>query len=100
LRVISRTTAERFRDSELSTTEIAKSMGVNYILEGSVRKQGDRVRITVQLIDGKNDRHLWAENYDRQLADIFFIQSDIAQKWPGSYRAVLSPKEKKALKGL
>jgi TolB-like protein/AraC-like DNA-binding protein/Flp pilus assembly protein TadD len=93
LRVISRTTAERFRDSELATTEIAKSMGVNYLLEGSVRKQGNRVRITVQLIDGKRDRHLWSENYDRQLADIFFIQSDIAQNVARELRAVLSPKE-------
>jgi len=93
LRVISRTTAERFRDSELSTTEIAKAMGVNYLLEGSVRKQDDRVRITVQLIDGKSDRHLWSENYDRQLADIFFIQSDIAQNVARELRAVLSPLE-------
>ncbi|MFO7658927.1 MAG: helix-turn-helix domain-containing protein [Bacteroidales bacterium] len=97
LRVISRTTAERFRESELSTTEIAKSMGVRYILEGSVRKQGDRVRITVQLIDGKNDRHLWAENYDRQLADIFFIQSDIAQSVARELRALLSPKETESI---
>ncbi|MBW6499691.1 MAG: helix-turn-helix domain-containing protein, partial [Bacteroidales bacterium] len=97
LRVISRTTAERFRDSELSTTEIAKTMGVNYLLEGSVRKQGDQVRITVQLIDGKSDRHLWSENYDRQLADIFFIQSDIAQNVARELRAVLSPIEIKKL---
>ncbi|MBW6492902.1 MAG: helix-turn-helix domain-containing protein, partial [Lentimicrobium sp.] len=93
LRVISRTTAERFRDSELPSPEIAKSMGVNYLLEGSVRKQGEQVRITVQLIDGKSDRHLWSENYDRQLADIFLIQSDIAQKVARELRAVLSPKE-------
>ncbi len=93
LRVISRTTAERFRDSDLSTTEIASAIGVRYILEGSVRKQDDRVRITVQLIDGKNDSHLWAENYDRQLADIFFIQSDIAKMVARELRAILSPKE-------
>ncbi|MFO7656669.1 MAG: helix-turn-helix domain-containing protein [Bacteroidales bacterium] len=93
LRVISRTTAERFRDSELPSPEIAKSMGVNYLLEGSVRKLGDNVRITVQLIDGKSDRHLWSENYDRQLADIFFIQSDIAQNVARELRAVLSPEE-------
>jgi adenylate cyclase len=77
LRVISRTTSERFRDSYLSTTEIAKSMGVSYLLEGSVRKQGDNIRIAVQLIDGKTDRHIWSENYDRKMADIFIIQSDI-----------------------
>lgn len=93
LRVISRTTAERFRDSELPTTEIAKAMGVNYLLEGSVRKQADRVRITVQLIDGRTDRHLWSENYDRQLADIFYIQTDIAQNVARELRAVLVPAE-------
>jgi TolB-like protein/AraC-like DNA-binding protein/Flp pilus assembly protein TadD len=98
LRVISRTTAERFRDSDLPITEIAKSMGVNYLLEGSVRKQGDNVRITVQLIDGKSDRHLWSENYDRQLADIFFIQSDIAQNVARELRTVLSPGETQKLK--
>ena len=94
LRVISRTTAERFRDSELSTTEIARSIGVNYLLEGSVRKQGDQVRITVQLIDGKRDRHLWSENYDRKMADIFFIQSDIAQTIARELKAAITPLEK------
>ncbi|MFO7656668.1 MAG: hypothetical protein R6W78_06340, partial [Bacteroidales bacterium] len=77
--------------------EIARQMGVNYLLEGSVRKRGEQVRITVQLIDGKSDRHLWSENYDRQLADIFFIQSDIAQNVARELRAVLSPTEIKKL---
>lgn len=94
LRVISRTTAERYRDSELPSPEIAKSMGVNYLLEGSVRKDGDKVRITVQLIDGKSDRHLWSENYDRQLADIFLIQSEIAQTIARELKAVITPQEK------
>ena len=94
LRVISRTTAERFRDSKLSIVEIAKSIGVNYILEGSVRKQGDQVRITVQLIDGKTDRHMWSENYDRELADIFLIQSEIAKNIARELKAVITPFEK------
>ncbi len=94
LRVISRTTAERFRDSKLSTVEIAKSIGVNYILEGSVRKQDDLVRITVQLIDGKRDRHLWSENYDRKLTDIFYIQSEIAENIARELKAVITPLEK------
>jgi TolB-like protein/AraC-like DNA-binding protein/Flp pilus assembly protein TadD len=94
LRVISRTTADRFRDSDLPSHEIAKSMGVNYLLEGSVRKDGDKVRITVQLIDGKSDRHLWSENYDRQLADIFLIQSEIAQTIARELEAVITPQEK------
>jgi TolB-like protein/AraC-like DNA-binding protein len=98
LRVISRTTAERFRDSELSTVEIAKIMGVNYLLEGSVRKHGNQVRITVQLIDGKTDRHMWSENYDRELADIFLIQSEIAQTIARELKAVITPLEKTLIK--
>jgi TolB-like protein/AraC-like DNA-binding protein/Tfp pilus assembly protein PilF len=93
LRVISRTTSERFRNSKLSTTEIARSMGVNYLLEGSVRKQGDNVRITAQLIDGKTDRHLWSANYDRELADIFLIQSEIAQTIARELKAAITPME-------
>ena len=98
LRVISRNSAERFRDSKLSTVEIAKSIGVNYILEGSVRKQDDQVRITVQLIDGKRDRHLWSENYDRELADIFQIQSEIAQTIARELKAVITPLENTLIK--
>jgi TolB-like protein/AraC-like DNA-binding protein len=98
LRVISRTTAERFRDSKMSTTEIAQSVGVNYLLEGSVRKQGEQVRIIVQLIDGKRDRHLWSEIYDRQLTDIFHIQSEIATNIARELRAVITPLEKTLIK--
>ncbi len=97
-RVISRTTSERFRDSKLSATEIAQSMGVNYILGGSIRKQGDQVRITVQLVDGKRDRHLWSENYDRQLTDIFNIQSEIAENIARELKAVITPQEKILIK--
>jgi TolB-like protein/AraC-like DNA-binding protein/predicted Zn-dependent protease len=98
LRVISRTSVERFRDSKLSTTEIARSIGVNYILEGSVRKQDEQVRITVQLIDGKRDRHLWSENYDRKLTDIFYIQSEIAENIGRELKAVITPMEKTLIK--
>jgi TolB-like protein/AraC-like DNA-binding protein/Tfp pilus assembly protein PilF len=97
LRVISRTTSERFRDSYLSTTEIAKSMGVNYLLEGSVRKQGDNIRIAVQLIDGNTDRHLWSENYDRKMADIFIIQSDIAKNVANELQFILTPAKKEEI---
>lgn len=94
LRVISRTTSELYRESELPLPEIARRTGVNYLLEGSVRKDGDKVRITVQLIDGKTDRHLWSENYDRKLADIFLIQSEIAQTIAQELKAVITPEEK------
>jgi TolB-like protein/AraC-like DNA-binding protein/Flp pilus assembly protein TadD len=98
LRVISRTTSERFRDSELSTTEIARSIGVGYILEGSIRKQGDQVRITVQLIDGKRDRHLWSENYDRKLTNIFYIQGEIAENIARELEVAITPKESTLIK--
>lgn len=78
LRVASRTSAEQFRESTLSTPEIARKMQVNYVLEGSVRWQHERVRVSVKLIDGRRDRNLWSENYDRQMTDVFAIQSDIA----------------------
>jgi TolB-like protein/AraC-like DNA-binding protein/Tfp pilus assembly protein PilF len=98
LRVISRTTSERFRDSNLPASEIARSIGVNYILEGSVRKQDDQVRITVQLIDGKRDRHLWSENYDRKLTDIFHIQGEIAENIARELEVVITPKESTLIK--
>jgi len=76
--VASRTSSFAFKGREIGTPEIAKALMVKYVLEGSVRKQDDQVRITAQLIDANDDRHLWSETYDRKLADIFKIQSDIA----------------------
>ena len=76
--VASRTSSFAFKGREVGTPEIAKELKVKYVLEGSVRKQGDEVRITAQLIDAIDDRHLWSQTYDRKLADIFKIQSDIA----------------------
>ncbi|MEJ2275429.1 MAG: hypothetical protein P8Y01_12785 [Woeseiaceae bacterium] len=77
LRVASRTSAFAFRDSSLGIPEIASTLGVAHVLEGSVRKSGDRIRITAQLIDATTDRHLWSENFDRELEDIFAIQDEI-----------------------
>ncbi len=78
LRVISRSSAFSFKGQNLELTEIAERLNVAHILEGSVRKAGNRVRITAQLIDAVNDRHLWSETYDRELTDIFAIQEGIA----------------------
>lgn len=80
LDVTSRTTAFSLKGQNLSVPEIANKLKVNYIVEGSVRSSGDRIRITAQLIDTRADRHLWSENYDRELDDIFAIQDDISQK--------------------
>jgi len=80
LNVVSRTSVMQYKSHTKHTPEIGRELGVGTILEGSVRKARDRVRIAVQLIDAASDRHLWAENYDRSLEDIFSIQSEIAEK--------------------
>jgi adenylate cyclase len=78
LHVASRTSAFAFRDSPLSIPDIARQLGVGLVLEGSVRKQGTRVRITAQLIDARRDKQLWSDVYDRDLVDIFLVQEEIA----------------------
>lgn len=78
LRVISRTSAFSFKGRNVKVADIARELGVRYVLEGSVRRAGDRVRITTQLIEAPSDRHLWSESYERSLDDIFAIQDEIA----------------------
>ncbi len=78
LRVISRTSAFSFKGKDVDIATVAEKLNVDHVLEGSVRKSGDKVRITVQLIDARTDSHLWSETYDRTLDDIFAIQDDIA----------------------
>lgn len=78
LRVISRSSAFAFKGEKIEMTEIAQRLNVAHVLEGSVRKSGDRVRITAQLLDARSDAHLWSETYDRTLDDIFAIQDEIA----------------------
>ncbi len=78
LRVISRSSAFAFRDENLEIPEIAERLNVAHILEGSVRKAGNRVRVTVQLIEARSDTHLWSNTYERELDDVFQIQDDIA----------------------
>ena len=94
LKVISRTSVMPYRGKEKNVREIGKALGVSAILEGSVRKSGNRVRINVQLINAVNDEHLWAEDYDRDLTDVFAIQTDLAQKIAHELQAKLSPTEK------
>ena len=79
LKVASRTSAFSFANTDTPIPEIASKLSVNHVLEGSVRKQGMRVRITAQLIDAGNDKHLWSDTYDRELTDIFVVQEEIAQ---------------------
>ncbi len=98
LTVISRTSAMAFKGSTDSLKEIASRLEVRTVLEGSVRRAGDRVRIAAQLIDAASDRHLWAETYDRQLTDIFAIQSDVAVHIAEALRAELSPEEESRIR--
>jgi TolB-like protein/AraC-like DNA-binding protein/Tfp pilus assembly protein PilF len=93
LKVISRTSTEQFRQTTKTSPEIAGILGVNYVLEGSVQRYSDKVRVRIQFIDAKNDRHLFSEIFDRDLQDIFIIQSDIAIKVAGELQATLSTKE-------
>jgi TolB-like protein/Tfp pilus assembly protein PilF len=94
LKVISRTSVMPYRGTQSNAREIGKALGVGTILEGSVRRVGNRVRVNVQLINAENDQHIWAEDYDRELTDVFAIQSDLAQKIAVELRAKLSPTEK------
>src|SRR5438309_7764034 len=94
LKVISRTSVMSYRDGARNAREIGKSLGVGTLLEGSVRRSGNRVRVNVQLINANNDEHIWAEDYDRELTDVFAIQTDLAQKIASALQAKLSPNEK------
>jgi TolB-like protein/Flp pilus assembly protein TadD len=94
LKVISRMSVMSYRgDGSRNAREIGKALGVGTLLEGSVRRVGNRVRVSVQLIDAENDQHLWAEDYDRDLTDVFAIQTDLARKIASALQAKLSPNE-------
>jgi TolB-like protein len=98
LKVISRTSVMKYKTGpERNLREIAKALGVSHVVEGSVQRAGGRVRVNAQLIDARNDAHLWAEHYDRDFADIFDIQSEIAQQIAEQLRTKLSPAEKAAI---
>jgi len=91
LRVISRTSMENIAREDLPLPEIGRRLGVSHVLEGSVRRAGNQVRITVQLIEAASDKHLWAENYDRPLDDVFAIQSEIALAIADQLEIALNP---------
>jgi TolB-like protein/Tfp pilus assembly protein PilF len=97
LKVISRTSTLRYKSAPADLREIAEQLGVANILEGSVQKSNDQVRITVQLINALNDSHLWAETYDRKLIDVFQVESDLAQKIASSLEAKLTGAEQRAI---
>ena len=95
LKVISRTSTEKYKAAPANLREVAQQLGVGAVLEGSVQKAADQVRVSVQLINAFNNSHLWAETYDRKLIDLFQVETDIAQKIAGALEAKLSGREKK-----
>src|SRR5256886_1200559 len=98
LKVISRTSVIGYRDmAGRNLRKIGQELGVAHLLEGSVQRSGNRVRVNAQLIDGRNDAHLWGQTYDRDLADVFVIQSEIAKTIADQLQAKLSPSEKSAI---
>ncbi len=97
LKVASRTSAFNFKGKQVGIPTVARELGVSTVLEGSVRRAGDHVRITAQLIDAASDSHLWSETYDREMKDVFAIQDDIAQSIVRALQVTLTPKERRSL---
>ena len=99
LKVISRTSTQQYQSKPGNLSQIAKQLGVAHVLEGSVQKAGEQVRVNVQLIRADHDSHLWAETYDRKLTDIFGVESDVAKSIAQSLQAKLSGGEEQAFAG-
>ena len=97
LGVIARTSAMQYKDTKKDVREVGRELGVDYILEGSVRRQGDQVRITAQLIQVKDQTHLWARDYDRNLQDVLALQSDVAGEIAREIKLELTPEERTRL---
>jgi TolB-like protein/Flp pilus assembly protein TadD len=97
LKVISRTSVQQYRTGARNLREIGQALGVAHVLEGTVRRSGNRVRVNAQLINARTDAHVWAETFDRELTDLFAIQSELAERIVAALRANLSPLEKAGL---
>jgi len=97
LRVISRTSVMGYKGTQKALPDIARDLNVDAVVEGSVQRSGDRVRITAQLIDARTDRHLWAESYERDLRDVLALQGEVAQAIAGEIRIKLTPDEQQRL---
>ncbi len=97
LRVVSRTSVMQYRGTTKTIRQIGEELGVTYVLEGSVRRSGNKVRVTGQLINTRTDNHVWARNYDRDLTDIFAIQADLSQEIAAALSAAISPETRRLL---
>src|SRR5438045_3530947 len=97
LKVISRTSVRQYRGGARNLREIGLALGVAHILEGTVRRSGNRVRVNAQLINARTDGHVWADTFDREITDLFEMQSELAEKIASALRANLSPEEKASM---
>ena len=97
LKVISRTSTQHYKSAPENLPEIARQLGVAHVLEGSVQKSGDAVRVNVQLIKAANDSHLWADTFDRKLTDIFSVESEVAKAVADQLRAELTGQEEQVI---
>lgn len=97
LRVISRTSAEKYRDISKTSPEIARELNVSYLIEGSGQKIGDKILLNIQLIEANTDRHLWSEQYNREVGDIFTLQMEIAKNIAGEIEVIITPEEEEMI---
>src|SRR5438045_9441375 len=97
LKVISRTSVRQYRGGTRNLREIGEALGVAYVMEGTVRREANRVRINAQLIDARTDLHVWNDTYDREITDLFALQTELARRIAFALRANLSPQEKERL---
>ncbi len=97
LRVVSRTSVEKYRDQSKTIPEIAKELGVKYIVEGSGQKIGDQIMLNIQLIEARRDKHLWAEQFNREAGDIFNLQSEVANSITSEIKVIITPEEKQRI---
>lgn len=99
LRVVSRTSVMQYKETKKTIREIAKELGVTYVLEGSVRRAGNKVRVTGQLIKAGTDEHVWAKSFDREISDIFALQTELATEIAGALKTALTPQQKNIIAG-
>src|SRR5207248_6898569 len=97
LKVISRTSTQHYKSTPENLADIARQLGVAHIVQASVQKSGDAVRVNVQLIKAADDSHLWADTFDRKLTDIFSVESEVAKTIADQLQAKISPTEKAAI---
>ena len=97
LKVISRTSVRQYRSGTRNLREIGEALGVAYVMEGTVRREANRVRINAQLIDARTDLHVWNDTYDREITDLFSLQTELARRIAFALHANLSPREKASL---